>query len=154
MPLYPPPSSGGAAVIVEDEGVVLTPTVASIDFVGAGVTASAVGNDVTVTIPGGGGGGGSFTQGTATLDFGAFPGSNEATVVVTGQAAIGATPIILLFVSGDDTTVDHDENDHNYFASVVGLTPSDVVAGDRFTINAVCDDALMGTFDVRWAWSN
>lgn len=154
MPLYPPPSSGGAAVSVEDEGIVLTPTVASIDFVGAGVTASAVGNDVTVTIPGGGGGGGSFTAGSAVLDFGAFPGSNEASVVVTGQASIGATPLVLVFISGDDTTADHTASDHKYVAMLLGLTAGTVVAGTGFTITARCEQKLMGTFDVRWAWSN
>jgi SPRY domain len=41
---------------IEDEGVPLTTTPTSIDFVGAGVTATVVGTDVTVTIPGGGGG--------------------------------------------------------------------------------------------------
>ena len=40
-----------------DEGVLLTETPTSINFVGAGVTATTVGNDVTVTIPGGGAGG-------------------------------------------------------------------------------------------------
>ena len=37
-----------------DEGILLTATPKSIDFVGAGVTATNVGDDVTVTIPGGG----------------------------------------------------------------------------------------------------
>ena len=37
-----------------DEGVLLTETPTSINFVGAGVTATAVGDAVTVTIPGGG----------------------------------------------------------------------------------------------------
>jgi hypothetical protein len=36
-----------------DEGILLTETPKSIDFVGAGVTATTVGDDVTVTIPGG-----------------------------------------------------------------------------------------------------
>jgi len=30
-------------------------------------------------------------QGIATIDFGAFPGSNEASVAVTGQTTISAT---------------------------------------------------------------
>lgn len=47
---------GGGAIIVQDEGIVLTPTVAQFNFVGAGVTATAVGNNVTVTIPSGGAG--------------------------------------------------------------------------------------------------
>jgi hypothetical protein len=48
--------AGGGPVQILDEGVSLTAAVSSIDFVGAGVTATNVGSAVTVTIPGGGGG--------------------------------------------------------------------------------------------------
>jgi hypothetical protein len=41
---------GGNPVAIKNEGTQITPSVSSIDFVGAPVTASAVGNDVTVTI--------------------------------------------------------------------------------------------------------
>ena len=46
--------SGAANITIKDEGTNLTTTPSSINFVGAGVTATAVGNDVTVTINGGG----------------------------------------------------------------------------------------------------
>lgn len=42
--------SGGKNVIIKDEGTVITSSVDSIDFVGALVTATAVGNDVTVDL--------------------------------------------------------------------------------------------------------
>lgn len=42
----------GGTITVKDEGSSLTTALSSVDFVGAGVTATAVGNDVTVTIPG------------------------------------------------------------------------------------------------------
>lgn len=45
-------SAGGSAIEVLDEGVSLTAALVSLDFVGAGVTATTVGDDVTVTIPG------------------------------------------------------------------------------------------------------
>jgi len=45
-------------IATKDEGTTLTPTTKSLNFVGAGVTATVTGNDVTITIPGGGGGGG------------------------------------------------------------------------------------------------
>jgi hypothetical protein len=51
------PASGGAAIAVKDEGTQITASMASINFAGAGVTATVVGSDVTVTIPGGGTGG-------------------------------------------------------------------------------------------------
>jgi len=44
---------GAANIPVLDEGTQITPTVSSFDFVGNGVTATAVGNAVTITIPGG-----------------------------------------------------------------------------------------------------
>lgn len=46
---------GGSSLEILDEGASQTANAVSIDFVGAGVVASAVGSDVTVTIPGGGG---------------------------------------------------------------------------------------------------
>ena len=61
----------GASANVEilDEGVSITGTVESINFVGAGVTATAVGNDVTVNIPGGGGGGNAVGIGSLDTIF-------------------------------------------------------------------------------------
>jgi hypothetical protein len=47
------PGPQSAAIDVTDEGSSLTTAPTSIDFVGGGVTATAVGDDVTVTIPGG-----------------------------------------------------------------------------------------------------
>lgn len=52
--IEPDPVGGGVAVTIEDEGTPLG-TFTTIDFVGAGVTASLVGAAATVTIPGGGG---------------------------------------------------------------------------------------------------
>lgn len=46
---------GVGSTIVKDEGSNITTAVASFDFVGAGVTATNSGNNVTVTVPGGGG---------------------------------------------------------------------------------------------------
>ena len=48
---------GSANIAIYDEGNLLTNTVSSLDFVGSGVTATNIGNAVTVTITGGGGGG-------------------------------------------------------------------------------------------------
>ena len=46
----------GTAISVSDEGTVLTSGVTSFNFTGAGITATAVGNAVTVNVPTGGGG--------------------------------------------------------------------------------------------------
>ena len=47
-------TDGSPSVTIKDEGSTLTSAVTQIDFVGAGVTASAVGSVVTVTVSGGG----------------------------------------------------------------------------------------------------
>jgi hypothetical protein len=68
---------------VSDEGSLLTSGVTSFDFVGSGVTASAVGTAVTVTISGGGGGGGtSYATYTYTGDGSttSFAGASGMTV--------------------------------------------------------------------------
>ena len=65
-------NGGGSAITVKEEGSNITTALASLDFVGAGVVASAVGNAVTVTIAGGGGA--------------AFPYTGDA--VITGSLAI------------------------------------------------------------------
>lgn len=52
------PAGGGGSLSVSDEGVLLTAAAASMNFVGAGVTATTVGGAVTVTIAGGSGGSG------------------------------------------------------------------------------------------------
>ena len=47
----------GRPITILDEGIPLTPNVGSIDFTGAGVTGSAIGDAVTENIPGGTGSG-------------------------------------------------------------------------------------------------
>jgi hypothetical protein len=93
-------------------------------------------------------------QGTAIIDFGAFPGSNEASVAVTGQATIGATSNVEAYVMGDDTTSDHTASDHRYFVTFVGLTCGTPTVGDGFTIYARSTEKLQGTFKLHWVWAD
>lgn len=53
MPFTNPHSTGGS-IAVSDEGVQLSSSASSFNFVGAGVTASIIGSAVTITVPGGG----------------------------------------------------------------------------------------------------
>jgi hypothetical protein len=48
--------TGGGSLIVQDEGTTLTSAATSLNFTGAGVTATNVGSAVTVAVTGGGGG--------------------------------------------------------------------------------------------------
>jgi hypothetical protein len=92
--------------------------------------------------------------GTATLDFGAFPGSSEASVAVTGQASIGVGSKAEAFIMADDTTSDHTASDHRYAAALIGLTCGTPVAATGFTIYARALDNMQGTFAVRWVWAD
>ena len=46
--------SSGGTITMYDEGISITSAMSSLNAVGAGITATAVGNDVTITVPGGG----------------------------------------------------------------------------------------------------
>jgi len=86
-------SGGGAGTIaVYDGGVLIDAAATTIDFIGAGVTASSAGVGlVDVTIPGGGGGGETLAQ---TLVLGNTTGGTNISVS-TGDSIIGVTDLVL-----------------------------------------------------------
>ena len=90
--------------------------------------------------------------GTATIDFGAWPGSNEASIAVS-DASIVTGANTEAYVMGDSTTSDHTANDHKYFAALAGLSAGTVVNATGFTIYARSTEKLEGTFLVNWVWS-
>ena len=92
--------------------------------------------------------------GTATLNFGAHPGVNEASVAVTGQGAISATSKVEAWVMADDTSSNHTASDHRYFAALAGLTCGTPTAATGFTIYARSTEKLSGQFTVRWVWAD
>jgi hypothetical protein len=105
-------------------------------------------NDTDAT----GGSGGGATGGTATLDFGAAPGSSTASVAVTGQASILSGSRIRAWVQG--STADHNEYEHTrIFPGRVGLAAGDVVAATGFTIHAETELRLTGDVAVAWEWT-
>ena len=92
--------------------------------------------------------------GTSTIDFGAYPGSSEASVVVTGQTGISATSKAEAFIMGDDTSSSHTAADHRYLSALMGCTCSTPTAGSGFTIYARALDKLQGTWTLRWVWAD
>lgn len=92
--------------------------------------------------------------GTATIDFGSGSGSNEASVVVSGQALISATSKADAFVMADDTTASHSAQDHRYFAALAALTCGTATANQGFTIYATSLSKLTGAYKVRWVWAD
>ena len=73
-------------------------------------------------------------QGTATLDFGAFPGASDATVVVTGQAGIGAGSLVEAWLI-PVATADHSADEH--LVETLKVQAGSIVAGTGFTIRGV-----------------
>lgn len=98
------------------------------------------------------GGGAGATINLATLDFGPAPGSNEASVTITGQTGITAdhrpTAAIVAGSSGS-----HDGNDAAYAAMFIALTCSYPIAATGYTIQARSTEKLTGTFEVAGQWS-
>ena len=92
--------------------------------------------------------------GTATLNFGAYPGSNEASVAITGQSAISSGSKADAFVMADDTSSDHPAGDHRYFEVFAALSCGTPTAGVGFTIHARSAHKLTGQWTVRWVWAD
>jgi hypothetical protein len=92
--------------------------------------------------------------GSATINFGAFPGTQECQVAVTGQATISATSKAEAFIMGDDTSTGHTAADHRYVGLFIALSCGTPTAGTGFTIYARAQDKLQGNWTIRWVWSD
>lgn len=91
-----------------------------------------------------------MATGTAVLDFGAAPGSDTATVAVTGQGAIATTSHVEAWVRPEATAA-HSVDEH--CMAQVDFFAADIVAATGFTIRGVARNGrLVGSFNVNWAW--
>lgn len=99
---------------------------------GSGITITDNGAGNTVVISSSGGAGANV--GTATIDFGAFPGSSHATVVVTGQTGIVAGSIVQAWLR-PVATADHSADEH--MLETISVHAADIVAGTGFTVHAL-----------------
>lgn len=94
-----------------------------------------------------------MATGTAVIDFGSYPGSNEASVTVTGQSSILATSNAEAWMMAE-ASVDHTVNDAAYASLFVSLTCGIPTASTGFTIYARSTEKLQGQFKVRWVWAD
>lgn len=74
------------------------------------------------------------TQGTATLDFGAFPGASDASIAVTGQAGILASSFVEAWIF-PAATADHTADEH--LVETLKVMAGNIVAGTGFTIYGI-----------------
>jgi hypothetical protein len=101
----------------------------------------------------GNGAGTTETVGTALLDFGAAPGGNVATTIVTGQSGITSAARVNVWFQGG-ATADHNTTEHSLiFPSRIGLSAGEIIEDAGFTITAETELRLTGSVQVRWAWS-
>jgi hypothetical protein len=89
--------------------------------------------------------------GTATLDFGATPGTNIVSVDVTGQGSILSTDHVECWMMGTSSTATH--NAYEHMIAPIKLSVTAVSAGVGFTITGISEFRLTGTFLVHWVWA-
>lgn len=91
-------------------------------------------------------------QNTAIIDFGAFPGSSDASVVITGQAAIVAGSLVEAWIR-PEATADHSVDDH--IVDPPEVIAATIVAGTGFTIYGFTKNTIrhFGEYTVAWAWN-
>lgn len=153
-------AAGGGAITVKDEGSTLTSLLTSLDFVGAGVTATNSGGAVTITIAGGGGGGGAYAviqqivcAGLqSTVSFTGIPGTYKdlrVTGLVRGTHATNWYDGLQMRLNNDATnqytySVDGYDNSAQYGTSnAVGT-----IAFDAGITGGAAPYGLMSSFDV------
>lgn len=93
-------------------------------------------------------------QGIATIDFGSNPGTNEASVTITGLTTISATSKAEAYTMADDSSSSHTTNDHRYFGTLAHLTCGTPTAGTGFIIYARSVHKLTGTWSLRYVWAD
>jgi hypothetical protein len=72
-----------------------------------------------------------MAKGTATLDFGVFPGKSDASVAVTGQAGIVSGSLVEAWLR-PEATADHTADEH--LVETIKITAGNIIAGTGFTI--------------------
>jgi hypothetical protein len=90
-----------------------------------------------------------MAKGATTIDFGAAPGGNLASVAVAGQAAILSTSYVEAFLMYEATA---DALADEQLIAPINLRCGTPVDGVGFTIYAASEWVLTGTYAVRWVW--
>lgn len=86
------------------------------------------GDQTWASIPGASG-----AQSTTTINFGAFPGSSDATLDITGQTGIDSSSVVHAWLQPTDTD-DHTADEHR--VETISVMAGNVIPGTGFTIYA------------------
>lgn len=89
--------------------------------------------------------------GTAEIDFGAWPGSNEASVTVAAPGVAPGTNVEP-WVMATDSTTDHTAADHKYFPAFAVLTAE--AGTDEFIVHGRSTQKMQGAWAFHYVWAN
>jgi hypothetical protein len=146
--LYISPATAGLLTATKPSGTDIIQAVGRVLVSGVGNGSIQVSAGTAYTAAAAGG----ANVGEAEVDFGAFPGLNEASVAVTGQAGIIAGSKIVVSVSAT-ATADHTVSDATYAASLIGVSAGAIVAATGFTIYARSFQKMQGKFLINYSWA-
>lgn len=111
-------NAAGGALTIQDEGVALATDATTLNFVGAGVTASGTGATKTITITGGGGGSGLQARTTANTATASIADGASANIEITAAKTYALQKIqtsaaawVTLYVSSAARTADASRNE-------------------------------------------
>lgn len=89
-----------------------------------------------------------MATGTATLDFGVFPGASDTSVAVTGQGAIIAGSLVEAWIRPVATS-DHTADEH--MVETFQVFAANISAGTGFTIYGFNTSQLHEPVDPPWS---
>ena len=93
-------------------------------------------------------------QGTVVFDFGAAPGTNVVSTVVS-SATISAGSKVEIYLMGTDSTATHNTTEHQLLPlGGLSLQVISISAGVGFTAQAASPLRLSGTFQARYVWAD
>lgn len=93
-----------------------------------------------------------MATGNATLDFGAFPGSSDTSIAVTGQTGITTSSFVEAWLV-PAATADHSADEH--VVETIKVIAGNIVNGTGFTIygvNTGNNSRIYGSWSVSWVW--
>ena len=151
-------SGGGSSITVQDEGSALSTALGTLNFVGAGVTATGTGATKTITIPGGSNGvtvqeeGSSLSTAGTTLNFvgsGVTATGTGATKTITIPGGGSSNVFSTIAVSGQSSVVADSTADTLTLAAGSGMTITTNATSDTITFASSGGSGSAAAADIK-----
>ena len=147
---------GGASIPISDEGTQQTPSVTSFNFTGGGITASSVGNAVTVNVPGAAGNNSNIFVPSAASDFTSPDPANIGKIwelqsdIDLGGATVDLSTYNITLKDGGGCITNFESIDLGTFHTegspvATYFCQPDLIAGDKWKgiVNGTIDDEIV-----------